>query len=328
MEKIAQSRSKIDTIFRDRNPFNSAIEYFSTDVANIMADIRKKDNLARNVFTSKNSPEFQLSSCKSAFKYKEYMKCIMYLDNFKDGLEKASSIFENLNDTLKIKYKNVFIEKLKNKEKKELIQFRQKMDNALSKKSSIDNELIIKSANLSSFFNSFFTQRGRSLRAWEKAHQEDVLKLKEGIVELMDLANDILKGEEGIYFLLKEMSFAISKRDVSGYIKNSKKFKKHYNMFNEKFVALYKNVVKDLIDTLKDEEDVSVDTSAEDSSRKTMLPELPASKPMIGTATETGTILPPAPSNSDKDKGKGKGKGKKTSWEKAKENLLKIAKSI
>jgi len=246
MYKESQSRSFKDKL-KDYNPFSSSLEMFNTDVKDIMGKIRTADRSLRKIFTSDNSPEKILKQCKSLFKRREYMQCVVFLDLFREKLGNAANIQLKLNEDINLNYKNFFISQLQGKEKQDLIKFRDKMDKKQAQINLAVFEQMVKNAGVTDWFRSIFTQRGRALRTWEKTHSQEVAGLKEGLILMMDQAQTIL---DGAYSSLKEMSLALSQREISVYLKQLKNFKNYHKDFDKSFIKFYNDKVKDILSQL------------------------------------------------------------------------------
>lgn len=288
MYKESQSRSFKDKL-KDYNPFSSSLELFNNDIKNIMGEIRGADRSLRRIFTSDNNPEEILKQCRALFKRREYMQCVMLLDLFREKLYNASKIQITLNETINLNYKNFFISQLKGKEKQDLIKFRDKMNEKKAKANLANFERMVKNAGVTDWFRSIFTQRGRALRTWEKIHSQEVAGLKEGLVLMMDQAQNILNNA---YSSLKEMSLAISQRNISVYLKQLKNFKEYHKNFDKSFVKFYNEKVKDILSQLVEDkvvppaastnaiqESISEDDLNEPSSLKPDSNKLPTKQP-------------------------------------------------
>lgn len=246
MYKESQSRSFKDKL-KDYNPFSSSLELFNSDIKNIMGEIRGADRSLRRIFTSDNSPEKILKQCRSLFKRREYMQCVVFLDLFREKLYNAEQIHIKLNEDINLNYKNFFISQLKGKEKQELIKFRDKMDKKQAQINLANFEQMVKNAGVTDWFRSIFTQRGRALRTWEKTHSQEVAGLKEGLILMMDQAQTILNNA---YSSLKEMSLALAQREISVYLKQLKNFKNYHKDFDKDFIKFYNDKVKDILSQL------------------------------------------------------------------------------
>lgn len=252
MEKESQKRSLRD-IIREKNPLNSASEFFNKKIKILMESLRNEDKAIRAlVIGGKNDKALRdiLKDVKSLFNKKEYINAYIVLDSFRERLGKASQKCSELRLDINTNYKEFFINELQGDEKEGLIEFREKLDKEIEGLGTRKAQMFInfkKEAGFLDFFRSIFTQRGRALRAWEKAHGKEIEKMKENLLVLMDIANETLNKvtEE-----LKTMSYALAVRDVSSYSGASKRFTIVYQAFNNKFITFYKNHIKDLISDL------------------------------------------------------------------------------
>lgn len=253
LNKTSQRRSRLDRLM-DYNPMNSAVEYFNDEVKSMMTKIRKNDYDIRKIFlpSNKKSPHQLIKNCEMLFKKREYMQCVILLSEIRVKLNDASKKSEEIKEDINTNYKNFFISKLKGKEKSDLMKLRDSMKQAKSRASSNAQLVFIKEAGLIDWLrSSIFTQRGRALRAWEKAHGEEVVKLKEGILNVINETKELLINANES---LKEMSVSISRRDISSYFRAIKEFSKINKEFNNMFTKLYNDSIKEMIDDLIEED--------------------------------------------------------------------------
>lgn len=254
LNKTSQRRSRLDRIM-DYNPMNSSIEYFNKDIKSMMSKIRESDSIIRRIFlpSNKRSPVQLIKNCETLFKKREYMQCVILLDEIRGSLAHAKETAISLNNTIKTNYKDFFISKLEGKEKKDLISLRNKME-AANKRAKSDRTLqMVKEAGVLDWFrSSIFTQRGRALRAWEKAHGEEVAALKENLLNMISETKSILSDANDS---LKDMSVFISRGDISSYFKSLKNFEKIYKKYDNMFIKLYNENIKNMINELVDDEE-------------------------------------------------------------------------
>lgn len=337
MLKHSQKRSLRD-IIREKNPLNSASEYFNSKIKELMKNLRKSDGEIRLIISGDKKEQSLrdiLKNSKSLFNKKEYINSFIVLDSFRERLGKASAICQSLNLDINTNYKDFFIKELADDEKQGLIEFRKKLDEELKTKAHVYNEFV-KQAGLLDFFRSIFTQRGRALRAWEKVHGKEIEQMKDSLVKLFDLSYSTL---EEVNNQLMKMSYALSVRDISGYSSASKKIVMQYNKYNLYFKKYYKDHIQKLIDDLQvevpvveekrdtlhmtDEEqkqfqNESRDTLPEEAQKRDTVPGTPLSS-SINTIEDTIK-------NTNK-KSLNNNLTKEELVKKARENLLKLAKS-
>lgn len=326
MLKHSQKRSLRD-IIREKNPLNSASEYFNSKIKELMKNLRKSDSEIRLIVSGdKKEPSLRdiLKNSKSLFNKKEYINSFIVLDSFRERLGKASAICQSLNLDINTNYKDFFIKELADDEKQGLIEFRKKLDEELKTKAHVYNEFV-KQAGLLDFFRSIFTQRGRALRAWEKVHGKEIEQMKDSLVKLFDLSYSTL---EEVNNQLMKMSYALSVRDISGYSSASKKIVMQYNKYNLYFKKYYKDHIQKLIDDLQVEEkrDTLHMTDEEqkqfqNESRDTLTEEAPERDTVVGVPLESSL------QNLKEKKSLNNNLTKEELIKKARENLLKLAKS-
>lgn len=338
MEKQSQKRSLKD-IIREKNPLHSASEFFNTKLTNLMVSMRKTDSEIREIVIGgkKNrSLKDIIKHSRSLYNKKEYINSFIVLDEFRENLGKVSAKCESLSLDINVSYKEFFINELSRSEKDSLVDFREKLDQELNKKKADSYYTFVKQAGFLDFFRSIFTQRGRALRAWEKAHGKEIEKMKDGLVVLFNSANSTL---DGVNEELKTMSFALSTRDVSAFNKASKNIITKYNSFNKEYKIFYKNNIKDLINDLsKEPAEPITEPEAEDRSTLIMSPEesakLESRTTIPSEPLKDSLSIPPSNENVDvKEDDKQKPKAKKPKSKKAMVNeararLEKLAKLI
>jgi hypothetical protein len=282
MYKESQKRSVFDKA-RDLNPFSSSLEMFSTELKTLMTSIRKNDSSIRKKFTSEDSPEKLLKTCNSMFKRKEYMQCVLLLDKIREKFIDVNKLQSELILNVNENYKNFFISKLKGKEREELVKLKELLDKRTATASLEQFQGTLKKIAFTDWFKSVFTQRGRALKAWERAHGEDVAGLKEGILEMMELARQSL---DEFYAALKETSLFIAQRNVSGYLRQIRGFKRLSDNYDKAFVKFYNTKVKHILEGLTKEDNSIVPelsegsaTPDDDQTKKPELPSLPNKTP-------------------------------------------------
>lgn len=344
MEKESQKRSLTD-IIREKNPLHSASEFFNSKVKTLMVSLRSADSQIRElVIGAKKQKSLKdvLKDSKSMFNKKEYINSFVIMDDFRQRLGQASSKCEELRADINVNYKEYFVNELASGEKDSLISFRERIEKEREdlKRSKASIYLgFVKEASVLDFFRSVFTQRGRALRAWEKAHGKQIEKMKEELVQLFTAAVETL---EKVNDHLKTMSYALSIRNVASYNSEAKKFVETFKKFNKQYIKFYEKHIKDLIseiehrNTLPMDDSSNTDTS-EDASKRSTIPGEPAPEALqpINDSVENDFAKKDSGLISDKKKPSGEKKkktpekGSKTSSITAvRARLEKLAKSI
>lgn len=343
MEKQSQKRSLKD-IIREKNPLNSATEFFNQRVKTLMSSMREVDKEIRAIVIgdkSNDSLKEIIKKSRSLFNRKEYINSFIVLDGFRENLGKVSQKCEQLKIDINLNYKEYFLNELTNNEKESLIEFRNKLDQEIKSKNIKAAQIysgFVKDAGVIDFFRSIFTQRGRALRAWEKAHGKEVEAMKNELVILLNNANSTL---DEVNESLKTMSYALSIRDISAFSKELKVLSKTYKLFNDKYKKFYSNHIKDLIATLQKDDSVIDDPA--NGGRDTIIMSKEEQEALAKRQTIYGEPVPDAlnlaPQNdvekpkenagvASKPKENKKSKTKKATVDAARIRLEKLAKSV
>ena len=303
MDKTAQMRSRYDTWIRDKNPFSSATEFFNKEVEQVMKLIRTEDKKIRNVFlvSKKDSPTQMIANAESALKQREYLKAFIFLDNVREKFNQAEEIASSLRVEIKNDYKSFFVKNIENREKEQLIKLREKFKTykeknpkRLTTTASLDDGIVKLGGARWDWFKSLFSRRGRALLAWERANKEKVQALKEDLILLIEDAKTL---NDEMFTAMKDMSFYISRRNVSKYMDEIKIFKKNAQYFDLKVFKFYDAHIKDLIDDLT--ENIPPESSESVPALTSSEPAEPA-KP----AEPAASVNPNVPNTAPEAKGK------------------------
>jgi hypothetical protein len=263
MDKMAQRRGIFNQLREKANMPGKYLEgFFRPELDRVMKSLTNLDDRIRADLSGEKigeaaAPEDKVSAkdlvkrARTNFNRREYVAGIVDLGHFhKKMADVAKSIleFETI-DLDSIHTKFLFNGLPKDYENK-LQTFREYMAGKTAS-SNVSDELI-KEAGIMDFFANIATKRGRSLMAWEKKYPKKTKALREGGMQLVEVAQDLL---DNTLTNLKEMATARATRRPDAYVEVAKRIVADYNKFDKGpkgFSSYYTTVLVPFLKT-KDE---------------------------------------------------------------------------
>ncbi len=252
MDKFAQRRSLLNKIKEKTNVSGIAAEkFFNPEFERVMDALRTVDNKVRAIASGKNidgeDPDDGFGSMKSLLKEvksnlnrREYMTAVSFLGKFHSKLENIVKEIEKLNGNVDQVHHDFLFKDLDDEHKDYLHNMKSRFANR--------KMMLEKKAGIMDFLANISTERGRALAHWEKRYPNQVKKLKNETLNLLNKADNSLSN---LLNVLKEMANYRAARKVDEYMKEANKIVVIFNKFDGLFKEYYKNNIKGFLDKVE-----------------------------------------------------------------------------
>jgi hypothetical protein len=251
MDKNAQQRgitNKLHDLIQF--PARSAENFFKPELKRVMDQLINADDVIRSTLAGekigKATPEDKVSAktllkeARSFFNRREYMSAAANLGKFHKKMQDVVKVLEEL----KLNIDGIHHQFLFNKLPKEHYQ---QLEDLEKRFATARLEYFTKEGGLMDFFANIGTQRGRALGAWEKRYEKKVGPIKEGTLQQLESAEELLNE---VLSTLKVMATARVTRNIDAYVEAGKNLAPVIKKFEAGgakgggFKDYYNNIVK------------------------------------------------------------------------------------
>ena len=251
MDKTAQKREWHHELREKLDwPGRTADKWFKPQFTRVMSSLVSKDDAIRSVLMGKKygkpDPAVQfenisakdlLNQAKSYINRREYISAVSSLSRFHKKMQDITNIVSSLNfDVSKIHHQFLFGKKVPDKKYMEHL-------SDFEKRIAAQQAEFIKRAGLVDTWNNLFSERGRSLRKWEKLYGEEkrIAAIREGTKTQLEAAQSLLAT---VLEHVKEMSSLRAARKVDAYVAEAANIKNAFQTYDTSFRSFYNTTIK------------------------------------------------------------------------------------
>lgn len=260
MQKTAQKRNILDLISEKTNIGGNVAEnapFLNPEFKELMDKLRLTDDNARSIAlgtavgggaepSDNMSLKDMIKEAESSVNRREYMKAAAFLGRFHKKVEDLVSALRGFKSDISSIHEKFLLEGLDDETQSHI--------SSLRKRLASDNSPLTKEAGVRDFFVNLFTDRGRSLAAWEKRYPEQGRALKTSTLEILKASKRLF---DNISKNFKEMSKFRNKRMIEKYEGVISNVIAMYSPYDALFKGYYLKHIKAYADKLADKQSIA-----------------------------------------------------------------------